>query len=327
MKRIRFFATAVMVVLCGAALVGCPFTRVVEEYPDEEGQGIETEGQDAGFEEEAPGEYQPPDGAGEPGGPRPPTSTGSGDITQNAEYLRGFDAGFALDEWYWIGFDDSYDTLDYETVYYQGSDIPLVNSPAYDAGYYDGMWYAYNDGYFVAYDYAFTVGFSEGYDLAYYPDYLAFIAQDRHVEYDNGGWVDGYNDGFSEGKFFGGDDYRLGYTYDWIAALDEYRSGTDIYMPELREGTGEYGDVYLYAYGTDPMGNTKSLGVRSGDGRGPLSIRDRDGGEKAKGAPNDRRPLDEARKSNLGKAPAKSPRSDRDLTLKTTWLQRIESYY
>jgi hypothetical protein len=307
----------------------------VEEYPDgTEGQAVE--GQDLQVEGDAPGSYQPPDGAGEPGGPRPPiVDDGTTDITQNPEYLKGFDDGFALDEWYWIGFDDSYDTLDYETIYYQGGTIPVVNSPVYDAGYYDGMWYAYNDGYFIAYDYAFTVGFSEGYDLAYYPDYLAFIAQDRHTEYDNGGWVDGYNDGFSEGKYFGGDDYRLGYEYDWIAALDEYRSGVDIYMPELAEGTGEYGDVYLYAYGTDPLGNTKSLSIRTSSTREPLSIRNQAGtttvgAEKqssAKGTPNDLRPLNEARKTALSKAPAKSPRTTRDLGIKTTWLQRIEAYY
>ena len=105
----------------------------------------------------------------------------------DAEYDLGFVAGFAQDDEYWMGFDDSMDTVGFGPIYYQGSTIPIVEDPPYDAGYWDGVWYAYNDGYFVAYDYAFTIGFSEGYDLAFYPDWEDFLAGDEHVEYDDGG--------------------------------------------------------------------------------------------------------------------------------------------
>ena len=62
------------------------------------------------------------------------------------EYDLGFDAGFMEDDWYWDGYDDSYKTLDYAPIYYQGSGIPYIDDFSYDAGYWDGVWYAYNDG-------------------------------------------------------------------------------------------------------------------------------------------------------------------------------------
>ena len=111
----------------------------------------------------------------------------------------------------------------------------------YDAGYWDGVWYAYNDGYFVCYDYAFTIGFSEGYDLAYRGDWFDFIAGDAHPEYLDGSFEDGYNDGFTEGTVFGATDYRLGLPLDWLDAMWDYRDGTDVYIEELETGTGAWG--------------------------------------------------------------------------------------
>ncbi|MCF6285266.1 MAG: hypothetical protein L3K26_08755, partial [Candidatus Hydrogenedentes bacterium] len=100
--------------------------------------------------------------------------TGSGDLGQ-IEYDAGFVVGFAEDGEYWQGFNDSYDTVDGGDIYYTGSQILQVEDPAYDAGYYDGVWYAYNDGYFVAYDYAFAIGFSEGYDIAFNGNWANFL--------------------------------------------------------------------------------------------------------------------------------------------------------
>jgi len=230
--------------------------------------------------------------------------------SHSEDYQRGFLAGFANDEWYWKGFDDSYDTRSNTPLYYQGGDIPNPQSPDYDRGYYDGIWYAYNDGYFVCYDFAFTIGFSEGYDAAFYSGYLTFLGSDTHVELGDGGWDDGYNDGFSEGRVFGAFDFEDGRAFDWMDAMADYRSGTDLYFQEVNVGTGEYGPVELYVYGTDPAGK-KARAVR---------------GDAAKSHAISYRPLTADEQALFNKKPAKSPRSSRTLTLTTTWLQRIEAY-
>src|SRR5690606_33914571 len=111
----------------------------------------------------------------------------------------------------------------------------------------------YNDGYFTSYRYAFIIGWSEGYDAAFYPDYLAFLALDQHTENLNGGWGDGYNDGFSEGRVFGAYDYEAGLAFDWEDALLDYEDGVDLYFEEVDVGTGALGPVFLYEYGTDPL--------------------------------------------------------------------------
>ena len=182
----------------------------------------------------------------------------------DTEYDVGFADGFALDAKYWEGYDDSMNTVDagpIYSIYYSGGSIPYVENPPYDgthyeAGYWDGVWYAYNDGYFVAYDYAFTIGFSEGYDMAFQPGWRTFLANDVHTEYDDGGFSDGYNDGFSEGRVFGAWDYDAGWPFDWLDAMMDYRAGTDLVIGDV--GTGEYGPVYLYEYGTDPHDFLKS---------------------------------------------------------------------
>ncbi|HPU98492.1 MAG TPA: hypothetical protein PLO53_11135, partial [Candidatus Hydrogenedentes bacterium] len=131
-----------------------------------------------------------------------PLDPGTGDDTDGQaqyEYDLGFNDGFMRDDYYWKGYDDSFYTRDGGQIYYQGGTLPYVESPPYEAGFWDGVWYAYNDGYFVSYDDAFTIGFSEGYDVGYGPGWKEFLLLDQHVEYLDGGFSDGYNDGFSEG--------------------------------------------------------------------------------------------------------------------------------
>ncbi len=274
--------------------------------------------------------------AGCPAPPVPPVDNGEGEGEgetppewNQAEYDRGFDEGFLVDEQYWKGFDDSFYTRDAGPIYYAGAGIPYVEAPEYDAGYWDGVWYAYNDGYFVAYDYAFTVGFSEGYDIGYRPDWPDFLHSDQHVEYYDGGFTDGYNDGFSEGRVLGATDYAQGLPYDWLDAMMYYREGNDVYIEELDLGTGEYGPVYLYEYGTDPnelLAGKKSANgaVRDRAGRGTPSIRR--GPEKAEAPALSYRALPENVRGLLNTRPTVSPRSTAELTLKDTWLQRIETY-
>jgi len=277
------------------------------------------------------------------------------------EYVRGFGEGFLEDDWYWQGFDDSYDTVDLGPIYYQGSTIPLVEEPPFDAGYWDGVWYAYNDGYFVAYDYAFTIGFSEGYDTTFAADYPAFFALDEHFEYLDGGWSDGYDDGFSEGRVFGAYDYREGLPFDWLDAMLDYRDyddPLDIYLEEVLVGTGVYGPVILYEYGTDPATKTRGCSplplsklktradqqlrhgnqgasVRpkrpSADGRIGRPDRSIRGGVAAKADGFELpelsyRSLPEDTQEEFDVAPPTSPRSDRELQLTTTWLERVNAY-
>ncbi len=240
---------------------------------------------------------------------------------EDTEYDFGFDAGFAEDDEYWAGYDDGWFTEDDDPVYYSGGEIPYVTTPPYDAGYWDGVWYAYNDGYFVDYDYAFTIGWSEGYDAAFYDDYLDFLDSDVHIEYDNGGWGDGYMDGFSEGRIFGAADYEAGLSFDWLDALDDYRSGTDLYFEEIDLGTGEYGPVWLYEYGTDPFG---AKAARSLAKRPVPAIRSN--GLKAEIPPISYRTLVGERRDELIFVPTTVSRNGYPPRLTTTWLDRINAY-
>lgn len=240
------------------------------------------------------------------------------------QYDLGFAAGFAEDEEYWMGFDDSMDTVDFGPIYYQGSTIPVVEYPAYDAGYWDGVWYAYNDGYFVAYDYAFTIGFSEGYDLAFYPDWEDFLAADEHVEYADGGWSDGYNDGFSEGRVFGAWDYDDGRAFDWLDAMLDYRDGTDVTIGGV--STGDQGPVYLYVYGTDPAEGLKSVRRARGVASGPVPAIRKSAAAKADPPALSYRPLINTVVQEFSVTPLLSPRSTFELTLETSWLDRVNAY-
>ncbi|MBX3180080.1 MAG: hypothetical protein KF886_22240 [Candidatus Hydrogenedentes bacterium] len=252
------------------------------------------------------------------------------------EYNAGFVVGFAEDGEYWQGFDDSYDTRDGGEIYYTGDLIPQLDEVTFEAGYYDGVWYAYNDGYFVAYDYAFTIGFSEGYDVAFGPNWRAFLLADAHVEWLDGGFSDGYNDGFSEGRILGASDWLDGLPFDWLDALlwyqgtDEFGNLNDIYFEDLDLGTGVYGPVYLYEYGTNPFDLIKGLKTarQARPGRTDLpAIRAKAGAKQEGGLPElSYRPLTQDVQSNLKVRPDISPRSDKALTLESSWLDRVNAY-
>lgn len=251
-------------------------------------------------------------------------------VLPQSQYDLGFDAGFALDDWYWDGYFDGYDTVGASPMYYRGSTIPSYDTPLYDSGYYDGIWYAYNDGYFSDYRYAFILGFSEGYDNAYWPDYLNFLKTDKHTEYKNGGWADGYNDGFTEGRVFGANDYEQNLSSDWMDALKDYESGTDLYFEEVPVGTGVRGPAVLYVYGTDPTTSAarKSLRAKNPIGSGSeRSIRAVLSAEKVDLAAREVfRPLDQQAEDDLNVKPSVSERNTRKLRLTTTWLERVNAY-
>lgn len=258
-------------------------------------------------------------------------------------YDEGYMDGFLTDSKYWEGYDDSYLTEPPDgPILYSGSEIPYLEEDSYEAGYYDGLWYAYNDGYFVSYDYGFTIGFSEGYDIGYHPDWYAFLVTDQHSEYADGSFMDGYQDGFSEGSVFGAVDYELGLPFDWEDAMWDYRSGTDVYIEELGFGTGE---IYLYEYGVDPNDialKSKSPASRSGSGRirMPRAADDTPSPRAAVAKVNNTlkqeetsedeisyRDLTAEVKTTLNVKPEYSPRYDqRALKLPDTWLVRIERY-
>lgn len=251
----------------------------------------------------------------------------TGVLDPQAEYDLGFVAGFAVDEEYWQGFDDSYDTVDAGPIYYSGSEIPFYEDPPYDAGYWDGVWYAYNDGYFVAYDYAFTIGFSEGYDIGHQPAYASFLEGDEHLEYLDGGFTDGYNDGFSEGRVFGAYDYANGIAFDWLDAMLDYRAGLDLTVAGV--STGNSGPVYLYEYGVDPADIIEGKADAPASTRGSKAgIRRLDNAEKSKQEDEgiSYRPLTSAVRADFSVRPSNSPRSNAVLRLESNWLARVEAY-
>ncbi len=260
------------------------------------------------------------------GCPEPPFNGGT------TAYDRGFDDGFARDGWYWDGYWDGFDTIDHAPIYYQGGEIPYIDDNTYDAGFYDGVWWAYNDGYFVDYHYAFLIGFSEGYDLFYRSNYLNLLAGDQHTEFFHGGWIDGYHDGFSEGRIFGANDFEQGIAFDWLDALLDYEDGVDLYFEEVDLGTGELGPVFLYEYGTDPhtFKNAATEGERERAGRAPLGIREeRASLEKLRlKAAEMFRQLTEEAKSELRVQPEQGLRArDRSIErLNDTWLDRVNRY-
>lgn len=250
-----------------------------------------------------------------------------------SEFDRGFDEGFAQDEWYFTGFDDSWDTEGAFPILYQGGDIPFIDDLSFDAGFYDGVWYAYNDGYFVAYREAFIIGFSEGYDAAFAPDFLEFLDNDVHEEFDNGGFDDGYNDGFSEGRVFGAFDFEAGLPFDWEDAFLDWEAGTDLCFDEVGVCTGALGPVIFYEWGTDPH-TVKSAGeqrpLRSD--RAVPTLRAADTTAKAR---DDKggdlllvdlvRPLRPDLEQQLLVTPETAMRGNRPLRLETTWLERVNA--
>lgn len=260
-----------------------------------------------------------------------------------ADYDAGFVNGFMLDDEYWQGYADSYDTVPDGPILYTGSEIPVIEDTSYDAGYWDGVWYAYNDGYFVSYDYAFTIGFSEGYDLAFRGDWFDFIAGDAHPEYLDGSFADGYNDGYTEGTIFGATDYQLGLPLDWVDAMWDYRDGTDLFIEELGTGTGTSGPVYLYEYGVDPVEYLAKSTVTHGASpirhqradakpspRTPYAVQktfEKDGETTYNPDEISYRELTEKARTDLEVTPTNSTRSEgRELTLSDTWLNRVNAY-
>ena len=264
------------------------------------------------------------------------------------EYDEGFEIGFASNEKYWEGFEDSYYTEPpYGPILYQGNTIPWIDDDSYDAGYYDGLRFAYNDGYYVSYDFGFTIGFSEGYDLAFNSFWYDLLLEDAHPEYQDGSFMDGYMDGFSEGSVFGAFDYKAGLTFDWEDAMWDYRSGTDLYLEELGFGTRDLGVVEFYELDTDPnelyaaksakaARRTRTAAIRTprpadkdGErisprtGKAVKSLKQ--GGSGSSGVVY--RPLTSTMKSELNRNPLYSPRSaEYQLQLPDTWMTRIQRY-
>ncbi|HNR32835.1 MAG TPA: hypothetical protein PKI11_18230, partial [Candidatus Hydrogenedentes bacterium] len=131
------------------------------------------------------------------------------------------------------------------------------------------------------------------------------------------------------GRIFGAYDYETGLPFDWLDAMLDYRYGTDLIVVDANNreiGTGVYGPVYLYEYGTDPMDLIKSTRVlRHPTGREVPAIRGASYA-KAEAPPLSYRTLPADVRSNLSVAPTQSPRGARSLSLGTTWLQRVEAY-
>ena len=95
---------------------------------------------------------------------------------------------------------------------------------------------------------------------------------------------------------------------------------------EVDVGTGVYGPVYLYEYGTDPhtlKANTvrgdRLLGPERTMRSGLTKEVDMEGRELYRALSTDARQRYEV-------TPENSVRNDRELRLETTWLQRIQSY-
>lgn len=259
---------------------------------------------------------------------------GGGDSSDNGPpkpqvaYDNGYEDGFLDDAEYFLGYDDSFLNETVDATFYQGDLIPFIEEISYAAGFWDGQFDAYNDGYFVAYRYAFIIGFSEGYDNAFWSDYLDFLANDWHVELLHAGFSDGYNDGFSEGRIFGAADYEANWAFNWLDAFRDWESGTDLYFEEVDKGTGIYGPVILYEWGQNPLdlnfatsqARTQSYAImRANPSKGTRST-----------APNSTidlaRTLSTEQEAALNVSPDTTSRTNRPLTLITTWGERIDSY-
>lgn len=262
---------------------------------------------------------------------------GGGDSSDGPEesqsaYNEGYADGFAQDSEYFAGYDHSFMTVGAGPILYDGDLIPFSDRLTYEAGYWDGLFDAYNDGYFVAYRYAFIIGFSEGYDAAFWSDYLDFLAADVHTEFRHGGFSDGYNDGFSEGRIFGAFDYEALLPFDWVDAFLDWQAGTDLYFEEVDKGTGEFGPVILYEYAENPHNVADVSRTPQPDAQ---SIRMRMTESMVEGARADgvvprnestleiARPLTASQSDALDTAPTTSARTSRELTITDTWLDRI----
>jgi hypothetical protein len=244
-------------------------------------------------------------------------------------YEEGYADGFAQDSDYFDGYDDSWFTVGFGPILYDGDLIPFLDDGSYDAGFFDGEFDAYNDGYFVANRYAFIIGFSEGYDNAFWPDYLDFLAGDVHTEYLTGGFSDGYNDGFSEGRIFGAFDFESLLPSDWLDAFLDWEAGTDLFFEEVNKGTGEFGPVVLYEWAENPNLVRDVAEARTDRPvRGAITMR-KSADTRADGTIDTiaiSRDLLEEQLQQLNVDPPTTSRTDRDLTLDTTWYERIDAF-
>ncbi len=252
--------------------------------------------------------------------------TGCPPPSEISENERGYNDGFAEDDRYFEGYDDSWLTEGAAPILYSGGEIPFIDDATYMAGFWDGAFDAYNDGYFVSYRSAFIIGFSEGYDNGYQSDYPAFFATDVHDEFLHGGFSDGYNDGFSEGRVFGAFDYSSDPPFppDWENAFfdwEDIEDGfIDAYLEDIGIGTGEFGPVILYFWGDDP--NTfKSAGRSAMRAKGSTAMLR----SASKQDASIQRPLGETREAELSITPTTSLRNELPLTVQTTWLERIQT--
>ena len=245
---------------------------------------------------------------------------GHGESAGPTDFERGFDDGFADDSEYFLGFDESLFTIGFGPILYSAGDIPFIDDFSYDAGFFDGLFDAHNDGYFIAYRDAFIIGFSEGYDNAFAPDFLDFLAGDLHLEFENGGFSDGYEDGFTEGRVFGAFDFEAFLPFDWLDALFDWEDGTDLVFDEVGVGTGVFGPAELYEYGTDPN-LARAADARNGS-RQPGAITLRPGASRSH-RPLIDRGLTASQEAEFDVTPFTTPRTNRDLTILDSWLDRI----
>ena len=200
-------------------------------------------------------------------------------------YNIGFESAFtATDEHYDRGYNDSFDAFENDLpigcgILYQGHLIGEIEALTLDAGALDGEWYAYHDGYFAAYDDAFIIGFSEGYDLAFHEEWPVFLDVDRHLEWFDGSFRDGYHDGFTEGRIFGAvDSETTDFPFDWVDALLFYTFEGDVFIDvtdSVTLTTGFDGPAVLYGHGVDPATEITEPSDCTPLGKGRSSFRSR----------------------------------------------------
>ena len=75
-----------------------------------------------------------------------PACGDSSHSSHSSSFEKGFDDGFAQDEEYFLGYDESWLTRDDSPILYSGNEIPFIDDLSYDAGFNDGIWTAYHDG-------------------------------------------------------------------------------------------------------------------------------------------------------------------------------------
>lgn len=201
-----------------------------------------------------------------------------------SQYDAGFQTGAAsseYEEYFFFGFQDSW-LVDSELdlVRYDDSSIPLYDNESFDAGYYDAIWEGYNNGYFEAYSNAILLGFETGYIVGFETaallvndaDIVAYVQDLLFFDREHGGFIDGYNDGVWEGRMFGIDDYMREVTKDddnWRLAYSEWFQGINAVIRGTQVGSGDFGPVVFYVWGTDPTAGGKAAAAPARKHRSP----------------------------------------------------------